>query len=53
MLIDTPGHKKYFRNTINGVACAEVVVLVVSAFQFENDLPQTREYALLAYAMGC
>jgi peptide chain release factor subunit 3 len=56
-ILDAPGHRNCARDTIEGVAHADVAVLVVSArtgeFEagFERD-GQTREHALLARASG-
>ena len=56
-LLDAPGHKSLVPNMINGVAQADVAILVVSARkgEFESGFEkfgQTREHALLAKTLG-
>ena len=56
-LIDAPGHRDFLKNMIKGTAQADVALLVVSAAKggFEagfSEYGQTREHAVLAYAMG-
>lgn len=56
-ILDAPGHKNYVPNMIEGLACADAAVLIVSARkgEFESGLNrggQTREHALLAKTLG-
>ncbi|AHC54765.1 elongation factor Tu [Tunisvirus fontaine2] len=60
-ILDAPGHRNYIPNAIEGLANADVCVLVVSARkgEFEAGMSskedgegQTREHALLAKAFG-
>ncbi|XP_052785282.1 elongation factor 1-alpha-like [Mya arenaria] len=56
-VIDAPGHTDYCHNLITGTSQADVAILVVSARwpEYEEGVSrsgQTREHAMLAYAMG-
>jgi elongation factor 1-alpha len=56
-IINVPGQKKYIKNMIAGASQADVAVLVISAGtgDYETGFSthgQTKEHALLAYAMG-
>lgn len=49
-LIDAPGHQDFVRSMITGTTGADAALLVVDAA--EGVMPQTREHAQLASAMG-
>ncbi|MHB8585733.1 MAG: GTP-binding protein [Thermoplasmatota archaeon] len=49
-LIDAPGHQDFVRSMITGTTGADAALLVVDAS--EGPMPQTREHAQLAGAMG-
>ncbi|MFO1532257.1 MAG: GTP-binding protein [Thermoplasmatota archaeon] len=49
-LIDAPGHQDFVRSMITGTTGADAALLVVDAS--EGIMPQTREHAQLAAAMG-
>ena len=56
-ILDAPGHKNYVPNMINGVAQADVGILIVSARKGEFEAGfdrqgQTREHVLLARSLG-
>ncbi len=56
-IIDTPGHRDYVKNMITGTSQADAALLVIDASigNFECGMGrdgQTREHALLAYALG-
>uniref|UniRef100_A0A7S4KU83 Elongation factor 1-alpha n=1 Tax=Paramoeba aestuarina TaxID=180227 RepID=A0A7S4KU83_9EUKA len=56
-VIDTPGHRDFIKNMITGTSQSDAAILVVSAplGEFEAGFSrdgQTREHALLAYALG-
>lgn len=55
--VDAPGHRDFVKNMIIGTAQADAVLLVVAAGENEfnaefNPTGQTREHALLAFALG-
>ncbi|MCF6137228.1 selenocysteine-specific translation elongation factor [Pseudalkalibacillus berkeleyi] len=49
-IIDVPGHEKFIRQMIAGVAGIDFVILVVAAD--EGVMPQTREHALILSYLG-
>ena len=49
-LIDAPGHQDFVRSMITGTTGADAALLVVDTL--EGIMPQTREHASLAAAMG-
>jgi elongation factor 1-alpha len=56
-IIDTPGHRDYVKNMITGTSQADASLLIIDASigNFEHGMGkdgQTREHALLAYALG-
>jgi peptide chain release factor subunit 3 len=56
-ILDAPGHKNYVPNMINGVAQADIGILIVSARKGEFEAGfhrqgQTREHVLLAKSLG-
>ena len=61
-ILDAPGHRNYVPNAIEGIACADIAILVVSARKGEFEAGfdkkaedvsgQTREHATLAKALG-
>ncbi|KAL3822546.1 hypothetical protein ACHAXA_007657 [Cyclostephanos tholiformis] len=56
-IIDTPGDRGYIKNMITGASQADAALLVVDATVGKFDVGmgregQTREHALLAYALG-
>ena len=56
-IIDTPGHRDFTKNTINGISQSDVVVLVVSAGNGEFEVGisktgQSRDHTVFAFAFG-
>ena len=56
-IIDTPGHRDFIKNMINGTSEADSAILVVAwgLGEFEAGISkegQTKEHVLLAYAIG-
>ena len=51
-MIDTPGRFRYHRKTIQGLAQADVAVLVIRADEMKEWTEQTKEHALLAQGYG-
>ncbi len=49
-LIDVPGHERFIKNAIAGLACAKGMLLVVDAS--EGLMPQTAEHVDVAIAFG-
>ncbi len=50
-LIDVPGHERYFKNTLRGLASIDLVILVVAAD--EGVTRQTREHLDIVRLNGC
>lgn len=55
--VDVPGHRNFVKNMIMGTSQADAALLVVTAGENEfnvefNPTGQTREHALLAFALG-
>lgn len=56
-IIDTPGHRDFVENMITGTSQADVALLIVDSSKEGYEIGidengQTREHALLAYALG-
>ncbi|MBU1172822.1 MAG: selenocysteine-specific translation elongation factor [Proteobacteria bacterium] len=41
-LVDVPGHKDYLKNTVRGLSCVDMAILVVAAD--DGVMPQTRDH---------
>ena len=59
MLIDTPGNKKYMKNTMRGIGLADAAILVVDALKDpKHDIvgldktKRAKDLAICAQAMG-
>jgi selenocysteine-specific elongation factor len=50
-LIDVPGHERYFKNTVRGLASIDLVILVVAVD--EGVTRQTREHLDIVRLNGC
>lgn len=48
--VDVPGHEKFIRNMLCGVACVDFALLVVAAD--DGVMPQTREHAAILDLIG-
>ena len=57
-ITDTPGHRDFLKNIIQGIYLANIGILIISAVpgEFETGITRiagrTREYSLLAYTFG-
>lgn len=51
-IIDTPGHRNFIKNMITGTSKADCALMLISAYDFEAGISQTKEHALLAYTLG-
>ncbi len=49
-LVDLPGHERYLRHLLAGIAAADVALLVVAAD--DGPMPQTHEHLALLRALG-
>jgi selenocysteine-specific elongation factor len=49
-LVDVPGHEKFIRNMVAGVAAVDAVMLVVAAD--DGPMPQTREHLAILDLLG-
>jgi len=49
-LVDLPGHERYLRHLLAGIAAADLALLVVAAD--DGPMPQTREHLALLRALG-
>jgi selenocysteine-specific elongation factor len=49
-IVDVPGHERYIRNMVSGVASLNAVLLVISAT--EGWMPMTTDHVLIAQALG-
>ena len=48
--IDVPGHARFLRNTLAGLACIDVALLVIAAD--DGPMPQTREHLAILGLLG-
>ena len=51
-LIDLPGDFKYIKNIMRGLSLADVVVIIVSTDDQENDNDHIKDYLILTRTMG-
>ncbi|MBD1577983.1 selenocysteine-specific translation elongation factor [Vibrio sp. S11_S32] len=49
-IVDVPGHERYIRNMVSGIASLNAVVLVISAT--EGWMPMTTDHVQIAQALG-
>jgi selenocysteine-specific elongation factor len=50
-VVDVPGHKNFFKNTIRGLTMTDIAILVIAAD--DGVMPQTKEHLEILRFAGC
>ena len=50
-VVDVPGHKNFFKNTIRGLTMTDIAILVIAAD--DGVMPQTKEHLEILKFAGC